>query len=171
MTPEPAPEAEVESAFDSHSWNTTVGLGGGASGKFGGRRGGQAALGTEDYAEIENNGFVAVDQQPLSTFSIDVDTASYAKTRMYLMQHRRMPRPDAVRIEELVNYLQDRGIHPSDRSALEKLELPSSLHSLILSRMDQLTEHQQSTQGERGVVRIAVTFTPGESAILSLLAD
>jgi Ca-activated chloride channel family protein len=39
-----------------------------------------------------------------STFSIDVDTASYAKVRMYLMQTNSMPRPDAVRIEELINY-------------------------------------------------------------------
>jgi Ca-activated chloride channel family protein len=39
-----------------------------------------------------------------STFSIDVDTASYSKVRMYLMQANSMPRPDAVRIEELVNY-------------------------------------------------------------------
>ncbi|MCP4425849.1 MAG: tetratricopeptide repeat protein [Chloroflexi bacterium] len=47
-------------------------------------------------------------------------------------------------IEELLNYLQDRGIDPHDEQALDQLELPTSLHSLILSRIDQLTESQQS---------------------------
>ena len=53
---------------------------------------------------IEDNPFRKVSADPLSTFSIDVDTASYAKVRMYLMQQNRFPRPDAVRIEELINY-------------------------------------------------------------------
>jgi class 3 adenylate cyclase/tetratricopeptide (TPR) repeat protein len=48
-------------------------------------------------------------------------------------------------IEELLNYLQDRGIDPHDVAALQKLDLPTSLHSLILSRFDQLTESQKST--------------------------
>jgi predicted ATPase/class 3 adenylate cyclase len=48
-------------------------------------------------------------------------------------------------IEELVNYLRDRDIDPGDRGALAQVELPSSLHSLILSRVDQLAEHQQTT--------------------------
>ncbi len=48
-------------------------------------------------------------------------------------------------IEELLNYLQDRGIAPTDGQALEQLDLPTSLHSLILSRIDQLTEHQKTT--------------------------
>ncbi len=56
------------------------------------------------YDRIVENAFLAVASQPLSTFSIDVDTASYAKTRMYLMKNHLLPPPDAVRIEELVNY-------------------------------------------------------------------
>ncbi|MCA9974386.1 MAG: AAA family ATPase, partial [Anaerolineales bacterium] len=48
-------------------------------------------------------------------------------------------------IEELLNYLHDRGINPHDAQALQKLDLPTSLHSLILSRIDQLTESQKST--------------------------
>lgn len=48
-------------------------------------------------------------------------------------------------IEELLNYLQDRDIHPQDAEALAALDLPASLYSLILSRMDQLTESQQIT--------------------------
>ena len=48
-------------------------------------------------------------------------------------------------IEELLNYLHDRGIDPADQQALEQLDLPASLHSLILSRIDQLTESQKIT--------------------------
>jgi adenylate cyclase len=48
-------------------------------------------------------------------------------------------------IEELLNYLRDLGLDPQGIQALERLELPSSLHSLILSRIDKLTESQKST--------------------------
>jgi len=47
-------------------------------------------------------------------------------------------------IEELLNYLRDRGISPQDAKALERLDLPTSLHSLILSRLDQRTESQKT---------------------------
>ncbi|HVC95674.1 MAG TPA: VWA domain-containing protein [Pirellulales bacterium] len=56
------------------------------------------------YARIMENPFIDVTDNPLSTFSIDVDTASYAKTRRYIEQEGRLPPPDAVRIEEFVNY-------------------------------------------------------------------
>jgi Ca-activated chloride channel family protein len=58
---------------------------------------------TEAYAQTNDNGFLRVGDQPLSTFSIDVDTASYANVRRFLKQNRRPP-ASAVRIEELVNY-------------------------------------------------------------------
>ncbi|MDA8744918.1 von Willebrand factor type A domain-containing protein [Rubripirellula amarantea] len=53
---------------------------------------------------IDTHPFISAAHQPLSTFSIDVDTASYSKVRQHLRDYRRLPRPDAVRIEELVNY-------------------------------------------------------------------
>jgi Ca-activated chloride channel family protein len=56
------------------------------------------------FDEIEDNPFVMVDQEAVSTFSIDVDTASYAIVRRFLMQSGRFPPRDAVRIEELINY-------------------------------------------------------------------
>ncbi len=56
------------------------------------------------YEPIVENPFKKVTDHPLSTFSIDVDTASYSKVRMHLLQNNCLPRPDAVRIEELVNY-------------------------------------------------------------------
>jgi len=57
----------------------------------------------EGYAPIEENAFRAVSTAPLSTFSIDVDRASYANVRRFLHDGRLPPR-DAVRIEELINY-------------------------------------------------------------------
>lgn len=48
-------------------------------------------------------------------------------------------------IEELLNYLQDKNIDPQDIQALQQLDLPASLHSLILSRIDQLSELQKTT--------------------------
>jgi Ca-activated chloride channel family protein len=58
---------------------------------------------TESYAPIRENPFRSVADEPLSTFSIDVDTASYANVRRFLTSGQLPPR-DAVRIEELVNY-------------------------------------------------------------------
>lgn len=57
----------------------------------------------ESYAKINENPFLEASRAPLSTFSVDVDTASYSNTRRFLTQ-RIMPPKDAVRIEELVNY-------------------------------------------------------------------
>jgi Ca-activated chloride channel family protein len=58
---------------------------------------------TERYQRIDENAFLTVAENPLSTFSIDVDTASYSVVRRYLNQGQLPPR-DAVRIEELLNY-------------------------------------------------------------------
>jgi len=57
----------------------------------------------ERYEEIKENAFLAAERHPLSTFSIDVDTASYSNVRRFLNQGS-LPPKDAVRIEELVNY-------------------------------------------------------------------
>lgn len=58
---------------------------------------------TEGYSTIHENGFREVKLNPLSTFSIDVDAASYSNIRRYLNQGT-LPPKDAVRIEEMVNY-------------------------------------------------------------------
>jgi Ca-activated chloride channel family protein len=58
---------------------------------------------TEAYSKIDDNAFHLVTTDPLSTFSIDVDTASYANVRRFLNTGA-MPPPDAVRTEELINY-------------------------------------------------------------------
>ncbi len=58
---------------------------------------------TEAYAAIQETGFVRTHDEPLSTFAIDVDTASYANTRRLLVAGA-LPPPGAVRLEELINY-------------------------------------------------------------------
>ncbi len=58
---------------------------------------------TEGYARIVDNPFLAAAVNPLSTFSIDVDRASYSNVRRFI-QSGRQPPPDAVRLEEMVNY-------------------------------------------------------------------
>jgi len=58
---------------------------------------------TESYALINENRFLSVKASPLSTFSVDVDRASYANVRRFIRDGIRPP-VDAVRIEELVNY-------------------------------------------------------------------
>ncbi|MFN3197280.1 MAG: von Willebrand factor type A domain-containing protein, partial [Bradymonadia bacterium] len=57
----------------------------------------------EAYDKITDNPFKATSVDALSTFSIDVDTASYANTRRFI-DRSQMPPKDAVRIEEMVNY-------------------------------------------------------------------
>ncbi|MCB0630397.1 MAG: von Willebrand factor type A domain-containing protein [Lewinella sp.] len=58
---------------------------------------------TEDYSAIRENRFLRPLNAPLSTFSIDVDAASYSNMRRFLNEGQ-LPPPDAVRIEEMVNY-------------------------------------------------------------------
>lgn len=58
---------------------------------------------TEDYDHINENKFLKVKDNPLSTFSIDVDAASYSNVRRFLNQGQ-LPPEGAVRIEEMINY-------------------------------------------------------------------
>lgn len=62
-----------------------------------------ASANTEAYVYHADNDFLGAAQNPLSTFAIDVDTASYANVRRFL-QNGQLPPHDAVRLEELVNY-------------------------------------------------------------------
>ncbi len=80
---------------------------------------------TEDYSPIVENNEKDPFNDPLSTFSIDVDNASYSNVRRFLNQ-RKKPPIDAVRIEEMINYFdydypQPKGKHPfsitTERSA------------------------------------------------------
>ncbi|HSR70312.1 MAG TPA: von Willebrand factor type A domain-containing protein [Acidobacteriota bacterium] len=91
---------------------------------------------TEAYDHIDENDFIHVSDQPLSTFSIDVDTASYSNVRRFLKQGQ-LPPKDAVRIEELINYfnydlIPPQGRHPFEVS-LEMAEAPWNPEHRLLS--------------------------------------
>ena len=71
---------------------------------------------TEEYDKINENEFKDAKSNPLSTFSIDVDTASYSNVRRFINTNQ-VPYKDAVRIEEMINYFkydypQPKGEHP-----------------------------------------------------------
>jgi len=68
---------------------------------------------TEAYAYQADNAYMDVAGNPLSTFSIDVDSAGYSNMRRFIQQGQRPPR-DAVRIEEMVNYFPYNYTAPKD---------------------------------------------------------
>ncbi len=70
--------------------------------------------GGDQYDHLAENSFRTVKDHPLSTFSIDVDTASYANVRRFLLDEEQLPPPDAVRIEELINYFHYDYASPED---------------------------------------------------------
>ncbi|HAJ6268615.1 TPA: VWA domain-containing protein [Escherichia coli] len=78
-----------------------------------------ANLGTARYQQFDDNPIKQVAQNPLVTFSLDVDTGSYANVRRFLNQGL-LPPPDAVRVEEVVNYF------PSDWDIKDKQSIPAS---------------------------------------------
>jgi Ca-activated chloride channel family protein len=129
-------EGLSDAPFEGPQTNTILGTGGGAGGALG-RRGGAAmpgvggggrrarlpqgdpglaepaTPGTETYVDAGENGFLQVSRQPLSTFSIDVDSASYANVRRMLREGH-LPPKAAVRVEELVNYFSYAYAPPTD---------------------------------------------------------
>jgi Ca-activated chloride channel family protein len=78
---------------------------------------------TEGYNHITENRFLAAKDQPLSTFSIDVDTASYSNARRFLSQGS-LPPKDAIRVEEWLNYFSYDYAGPSD-------DKPFAVHSEV----------------------------------------
>jgi len=69
---------------------------------------------TEGYSPVNENGFKNVRHNPLSTFSIDVDNASYSNIRRFINMGQ-LPPADAVRIEEMINYFRYSYPEPSGR--------------------------------------------------------
>lgn len=67
------------------------------------------------YDKITDNSIQQVTDQTVSTFSLDVDTGSYANTRRFLIDNQ-LPPPDAVRVEELLNYF------PADKATTARLD-------------------------------------------------
>jgi Ca-activated chloride channel homolog len=80
-------------------------------------RPGEVGMSREQYDRIEDNPFLGVRGNPLSTFSVDVDRASYSNVRRFLLSGQRPPK-DAVRIEELINYFTYELPEPTGRDPL-----------------------------------------------------
>ncbi|HEU4325027.1 MAG TPA: adenylate/guanylate cyclase domain-containing protein [Roseiflexaceae bacterium] len=76
-------------------------------------------------------------------------------------------------LEELLNYLHDRGIDPRDSAALAALELPDTLYSLVLSRLDQLSARQQALLKTASVIgrRFLVAWLHGAFADTGLSSE
>lgn len=78
----------------------------------------------ENYAHVDDNPIHRAAEQPVSTFSIDVDTGSYANVRRFLNQGR-LPPTDAVRVEEMINYF------PLSDAPSRSLNTPFALHTEV----------------------------------------
>src|SRR5947207_7855756 len=108
---------------------------------------------TEQYDPIIENPFLAPLQQPLSTFSIDVDTASYANMRRFLTSGR-LPPPNSVRIEELVNYFRYDYPQPKDQAPfsvnMEVAECPWALTPALSQGERENTGHLLLRVGLKG---------------------
>jgi len=83
-------------------------------------------MSTESYDTINENKFYQCTEKPVSTFSIDVDTASYSNMRRYITQGARPP-ADAVRIEELINYFDYKYQTPAKGAFAVNLEYAPAL--------------------------------------------
>jgi len=92
-------------------------------GGFSRERLGRPPTDREEYGHLVENPFLATVANPLSTFAADVDRASYANVRRFLMDGR-LPPPDAVRIEELTNYFTYDYAGPRD-------EAPIAVHAEV----------------------------------------
>ncbi|MET0263693.1 MAG: VWA domain-containing protein [Rariglobus sp.] len=103
----------------SQSWSRPAALT--APGYFG-----EPAPNAEVYATQVENGYRTVADEPLSTFSVDVDTASYSNVRRFLTSGLLPPR-DAVRVEELINYFPYRYAPPAPAGAKDAVPFAAKL--------------------------------------------
>jgi Ca-activated chloride channel family protein len=100
-------DIDAGTSFSSGSFKEDPAVGGGVNGDPA-----DTPLGTIDMRfggflhpkPVPDNPFKPAAADPLSTFSVDVDTAAYANVRRYLQQQSVLPPPAAVRLEELINY-------------------------------------------------------------------
>ncbi|HCC52987.1 MAG TPA: hypothetical protein DEQ30_13855, partial [Porphyromonadaceae bacterium] len=79
--------------------------------EYGGMMPDYDALNEESYKEFEENRFLSPYEYPLSTFSVDVDAASYSNIRRFINKGE-LPPVDAVRIEEMINYFSYEYVQP-----------------------------------------------------------
>ncbi|ECG8607391.1 VWA domain-containing protein [Salmonella enterica subsp. salamae] len=96
-----APQYDMQSRAEARAQEAPVALSGRLQANLNGVS--NPATGTARYEHYDENPIKQVSQAPLVTFSLDVDTGSYANVRRFLNQGQ-LPPPDAVRVEEMLNY-------------------------------------------------------------------
>lgn len=111
--------------------------------------------GSEEYAQVEENGYKLVSREPVSTFSTDVDTASYANARRMLNMGEAVY-PDSVRAEEFINYFtynykQPDGDHPIALTT-ELANCPWNENAKLLLVGVQAKEIKQETRPPMNIV-------------------
>jgi Ca-activated chloride channel family protein len=108
------------------------------------------ALPGDQYTRIVENPFIKAEgAHAVSTFSIDVDTASYANIRQFLLEMSTLPPPDAVRIEELINYFEYDYAGPPTDGGNEDGSAPFATH-LEVASCPWNTEHRLVRIGVKG---------------------
>jgi Ca-activated chloride channel homolog len=128
---------------------------------------------TESYNHIRDNAFLDVGQNPLSTFSIDVDTASYSNMRRFL-DNGQFPPVDAIRIEELVNYFDYEYKAPKDgkpfAANFELTEAPwNPSHRLLRIALKGREIHRTKRPNSNLVFLLDISGSMGEPRKLPLV--
>ncbi len=128
---------------------------------------------TEGYAALQENIFHRAKERPLSTFSIDVDNASYANLRRFINNGQRPP-IDAVRIEEMVNYFsyaypQPEGQHPFSVNTELAMCPWNPKHQLLLVGLQGKKVAMESLPGSNLVFLIDVSGSMSDANKLPLL--
>ncbi|RLQ22179.1 DUF3520 domain-containing protein [Seongchinamella sediminis] len=113
----------------------------------------------ENYLHYEENGVKRAAGQPVSTFSIDVDTASYANVRRMLNREGRLPPAAAVRLEEMINYFSYSYPAPASK------DIPFSI-STELAPAPWSDQHQLLQIGIRGLEPEAAQRPPANLVFL-----
>jgi predicted ATPase/class 3 adenylate cyclase len=98
------------------------------------------------FSEIQLTDFTPQEAERLISLKLEQFFGAQAEVPPVLLERiTARSQGNPFYIEELLNYLQDQNFDPNETDTLNQLDLPTSLHSLILSRIDQLSEHQKST--------------------------
>jgi Ca-activated chloride channel family protein len=126
----------------------------------------------ETYAEIVENEFIRTEDMPVSTFSTDVDTASYANVRR-MIEDGYLPDPNAVRIEEMINYF-DYDLEASNDEVINVFTEYSQApwnhdHHLLMVGLKAEEVVFEDTDGMNLVFLIDVSGSMGSSDKLPLL--
>lgn len=129
----------------------------------------------EGYDHIEENDFRSVIENPLSTFSIDVDTASYSNMRRMIEGGGR-PLPDAIRIEELINYFKYDYAEPTGETPfsvnVESASAPwKSEHQLVRIGLKGKTIAQDERPAANLVFLVDVSGSMGQQNKLPLAQE